>query len=114
MSDLESDYQREADETEARQWGIHHLKSHPRMFNATREGTKTFEVRLDDRHFRVGDHVVLHEWDPVPGAARIADGYTGCTVTGTITYVLRAEEVIVRDVLREGHVVLGIKWDHLR
>lgn len=41
----------------------HELKTWPAMFEAVWRGDKTFEVRLDDRGYQRGDHVVLREWD---------------------------------------------------
>lgn len=44
---------------------MHHiLKTHPAMFRAARAGTKTFEVRQDDRAFQKGDTVELVYHDP--------------------------------------------------
>lgn len=48
----------------------HHLKAKPEYFRATIEGRKPFEVRKDDRGFKVGDHVILKEYEgfvDVPG-----------------------------------------------
>lgn len=50
---------------------IHCLKTWPEHFGALVSGKKTFEVRQDDRGFRVGDLLVLQEYDPAKGA------YTG-------------------------------------
>jgi len=42
----------------------HHLKTWPESFVPLKIGTKTFEVRENDRDFQVGDVLVLREWDP--------------------------------------------------
>jgi hypothetical protein len=42
----------------------HDLKCWPPQFDALMDGTKTHEVRVDDRGYQVGDLLVLHEWDP--------------------------------------------------
>ncbi len=42
----------------------HLLKTWPVFFNAIRDGRKTFEVRLDDRMFTVGDVLILRKWEP--------------------------------------------------
>jgi ASC-1-like (ASCH) protein len=42
----------------------HQLKSWPRYFRDIVSGKKKFEVRLDDRHYAVGDVLILREWDP--------------------------------------------------
>lgn len=43
---------------------IHELKTWPEFFDAVERGDKTFEVRLDDRGFQVGDELVLMRWQP--------------------------------------------------
>ena len=43
---------------------IHHLKVWPLYYRALEDGSKTFEIRLNDRGFRVADTLVFHEWDP--------------------------------------------------
>lgn len=40
---------------------IHVLKCDPDTFEATVCGIKTFEIRLDDRDFMIGDHLDLRE-----------------------------------------------------
>jgi hypothetical protein len=41
----------------------HDLKSSPSYFERVWDGTKTFEVRLDDRAYQPGDTVALREFD---------------------------------------------------
>lgn len=42
----------------------HRLKIWPNYYNAVTSGLKTFEVRIDDRDYKVGDILELEEWDP--------------------------------------------------
>jgi hypothetical protein len=42
----------------------HDLKIWPRWFQRVKDGSKTFEVRNNDRGFQMGDTVSLQEWDP--------------------------------------------------
>lgn len=44
----------------------HKLKIWPQYFDAVVEGSKTFEIRDNDRNpkFKVGDTLSLHEFDP--------------------------------------------------
>jgi len=42
----------------------HNLKTWPKFFAMVRSGRKTFELRVNDRNFQVGDMLVLREWDP--------------------------------------------------
>lgn len=59
----------------------HSLKILPKYFNEVNEGRKTFELRKDDRNFKVGDRFILREYK---------DGnYTGRTFIGRISYILR-------------------------
>lgn len=92
--------------------GTHHLKSHPRYFEGARSGSRPFEIRLNDRDFRVGDRILLHEWDPDRGKEREAEGYTGCEMDGEVTCVTLARDLAALgiDILGDGFVVLGIKW----
>lgn len=46
---------------------IHHLKVWPRYYDALADGSKRYEVRLNDRGFAVGHLLVFHKWDPDVG-----------------------------------------------
>lgn len=41
----------------------HNLKIWPQYYERVADGSKTFEVRNNDRGFQLGDTVVLSEWD---------------------------------------------------
>lgn len=41
----------------------HELKILPKWFDDVREGKKNFEIRKADRNFKVGDYLILREWD---------------------------------------------------
>lgn len=43
----------------------HDLKLWPQYYCRVADGTKTFEIRKNDRGFQPGDEVVLREWSPV-------------------------------------------------
>jgi hypothetical protein len=43
---------------------IHVLKTWPAFYRAVVDGRKTFEIRLNDRGYKVGDVLVLAEFDP--------------------------------------------------
>lgn len=72
----------------------HRLKTWPEYFQAILEGKKTFEVRVNDRDFKVGDELVLEEWEPVVPSARTRrmrieeSGYTGRRIQATVSYIL--------------------------
>ena len=72
----------------------HELKTHPMYFRSVACGEKPFEIRKNDRNYRVGDTLVLREFDP-------RCGYSGEQVTATVTYITCFEQ-------QEGNVVMGI------
>jgi len=96
--------------------GIHSLKSHPRYYAGALDGSRPFEIRLDDRGFRVGDKIVLREWDPELGQDRENSGYTGRELDGRITCLTQGADLLPYGVsiIRGGYVVLGIKWSHTK
>lgn len=42
----------------------HELKIWPQYYKRVADGTKTFEIRENDRGFQQGDTVILREWNP--------------------------------------------------
>lgn len=78
----------------------HYLKTLPEYFAAQESGVKPFEVRLNDRDFRVGD--VLHLLECMS-----PDTYTGREMSCEVTYVLCDPEYC-----KEGYVVLGTGYAH--
>ena len=44
----------------------HELKTHPSVFDAVKDGRKTWEFRRNDRDFQVGDTLILEFYDPAP------------------------------------------------
>lgn len=75
----------------------HELKILPLYFDGIIKGKKTFEVRRNDRGYKVGDILVLREYNT-------RNNYTGSKVTAEVTYILDKFEGI-----KEGYVVMGIK-----
>nr|DAR81359.1 MAG TPA: activating signal cointegrator [Caudoviricetes sp.] len=63
---------------------IHALKIFPEYFEEVRNGRKKFELRYNDRDFRVGDYLALNEWDNKQ--------YTGRTELVKVTYILNPNE----------------------
>jgi hypothetical protein len=70
----------------------HTLKTLPDFFQAVLSGTKTFEVRKDDRGFQAGDVVSLQEWQ-IPDKRELGyvgvPRYTGRSATYRIGFVFR-------------------------
>lgn len=60
----------------------HRLKTWPEYFAAVKSGRKSFELRVADRAYCLGDYLVLQEWEPNTGH------YTGAEVrVGPVTHV---------------------------
>lgn len=76
----------------------HYLKTVQPFFDEVKNGAKTFEVRRNDRDFRVGDSMVLQEYDSKTNA------YSGEEIHCAITYVLNEFYG-----LQEGYSVLSFK-----
>lgn len=64
----------------------HELKIWPQYYARVAEGSKTFEVRNNDRGYQMGDTVTLKEFDP--NETRKPFQYTGKELTFRIGYVL--------------------------
>lgn len=60
----------------------HDLKTWPEYFQDVLMGKKRFEVRKNDRKYKVGDHLNLKEWDPE------SKEYTGTRVLCSVDYIL--------------------------
>lgn len=70
---------------------IHELKTWPIYFQDIIRGGKNFELRKNDRGFKVGDHVKLMEYMPAGFGAyanNIVGHYTGAFTIFKITYIL--------------------------
>ncbi len=65
----------------------HRLKIWPSEWRAVQSGKKSYEVRLFDRDFAVGDCIELDEWDPEKGQTYPLYGYTGRVLTATIAHI---------------------------
>lgn len=76
---------------------IHELKTWPEYYQSVADGFKTFEVRKDDRNYKIWDYLKLMEWDPTTNA------YTGRELGCAITYILRDSQFI-----KEGYVIMGL------
>lgn len=74
----------------------HELKILPEYFKAQKTGKKNFEIRKNDRDYKVGDKLVLKEYDPK------TDSFTGQSFDTEITFITDYQQ-------KEGYVVLGTK-----
>lgn len=77
---------------------IHELKTWPEYFHAVRTGIKTFELRINDRNFQIGDILKLQEWNPKTKL------YTNNFIFVEITYMLEGVFNLPKDI-----VIMSIK-----
>lgn len=84
---------------------VHALKLHKKYYEDSVKNLKTFEIRKNDRDFRVGDILKLVEYDPNMADKRMGlIGVTGREHFKEITYILDDSNY-----LREGYVCLGVR-----
>lgn len=77
----------------------HELKCVSPYFEAVKNGSKTFEIRYNDRDFKVGDIIVLRKFN-ITHHCYIGDESEA--IRAAITYITDFEQ-------KQGWVVLGIK-----
>lgn len=80
---------------------IHQLKCESEFFNATIERKKEYEIRLNDRDYKVGDFLALNEIEHTDAEHF---EYTGRSTLVVVTHVLDDKRF-----LPAGFVALGIK-----
>lgn len=85
---------------------IHRLKVWPTYWSLIDDNVKTFEIRKNDRNFKVGDYLVLDEWNPNQAPGYLAGHYTPKeALVRIITYILVGGQFG----LEEGYVVLQME-----
>lgn len=77
---------------------IHALNTEPRFYDPAQKGLKPFEVRKNDRNFKIGDYLALNEYDPEKGC------YTGRAILEKVLYILDDERFVT-----PGYVILGTR-----
>lgn len=83
----------------------HDFKIDNPYFDAVANRIKTFEIRRNDRQYKVGDTLVLREYGP-PGLEAVPS-YTGRVCTVAVIYILTSEDF--PSGLRTGYAVMGIR-----
>lgn len=78
---------------------VHELKILPQYFKCVVDGTKNFELRKNDRAYRVGDVLLLKEFE------NNQTGYTGKEIKKVITYIFYGGAYG----LNKDYVILSIK-----
>lgn len=83
----------------------HELKVSCGYFDDMLIGDKPFDVRRDDRGFKVGDTLILREYVMGP------DEYTGRQITALITYILRDRDLpFGAAALKPDFCILGLRY----
>lgn len=75
---------------------MHELKISPSNFSDVASSRMSFQIRKDDRNYKIDDYIYLREYDE--------DTYTGRSLPARITHLLSEAEG-----LQKGYVLLNIK-----
>ena len=78
---------------------IHELKINSDFFHLVGEGIKTFEIRKNDRNFKVGDILKLREWVK---SEEYGEYYSGGFIDAEVLYITDFMQV-------DNYVVMSIK-----
>lgn len=85
----------------------HKLKLNQKYFDAVKNGIKTFEVRKNDRDFRIGDTLYLSETKDNGEYVITELGLRVDPIKAIVTYILTRDDF--PDGVPEGYVVMSIK-----
>lgn len=80
----------------------HEIKVWPPYFQQTADGNKTWELRVDDRDYHVGDILVMKEWVPA------ITSYTGRVIEARVTYIVKSSEETKFFALPSGMCIMTI------
>ena len=83
-------------------WTVHELKTLPEFYQAIVDEEKTFEIRKNDRGFKVGDYLRLKEIYSTNGKRR----YTGREVTVIVRYIFDGSNL--SGIITPGFVIMSI------
>lgn len=78
---------------------VHDLKIKPMYYEKVITGEKSFEIRLNDRKYSVGDTLILKEF--------LDQGFTGRQVMVKVVYMLSHKDF--PQGIPEGYVVMSIE-----
>lgn len=81
---------------------VHELKIDPIYFRELELGRKTFEVRKDDRPYRVNDTLLLQSFN------REANEYTGSMIFASIVGIFGRNDK-EKEYVKEGYIILSIE-----
>jgi hypothetical protein len=90
----------------------HELKEWPEFFNHTLAGRKKFQLRKNDRDFRVGDELMIKEWDPKAEYGSPADktepvGFTGRATLLRVDYIMNSSVFGTEIPLDPGYIIMS-------
>lgn len=85
----------------------HELKLNQKYFDAVLNGLKTFEVRRNDRDFRVGDTLYLNKTEDNGEYVLTNVGLRVNPIKAIVIYILTHNDF--PEGVPEGYVVMGIK-----
>ena len=85
---------------------MHELKTDKKVFRAVWDGFKRYEIRLDDREFKVGEEILLRETEYTGEEMKqgMALAYTDRHIRATIIHKLSGEYG-----LKDGWCILGLE-----
>lgn len=89
---------------------LHELKTDPSVFSESFAGMKMFEIRFDDRNYKVGDGLLLRETRH-SGAEMQAGAtleYTGRTLLARVTNILHGPVYG----LAAGWVIMSVEFEN--
>lgn len=83
---------------------VHILKSWPKFFNPIATGERMHELRRDDRSYRVGDQLLLKEFEPISAV------FSGRECLVKITSLTSADEpcAVSEEALHPGFCILSV------
>lgn len=84
---------------------FHSLKTWPSFFDAVADGSKTFEVRRNDRGFCQGDVLLLQRWDPNAECYSMDAAGHPLTIAKRVSYLLTGPQFGIET----GYSVMGLQ-----
>ena len=93
----------------SKQKATHELKTWPEFFQPIWEGKKLFEVRNNDRNYKVGDYLNLQEYKPTGILPHADDGYSGREVLCKVLYIPDPEPFTTLTKISSSLVIMSIK-----
>ena len=86
---------------------IHEVKSWSHLFDAIRWGKKPYDLRKNDRNYKIGDVLILEKYDNIAGR------YTGDVCRRTVSYITNNDTpcAVSSAVLPNEYCILGFEHE---